>query len=673
MGSSELETPSPTQQAGSFEKIGFILYLLGFVFALWGVAPRWAAEAKNESTEILLDAPALAEWATALSIPRSELEKRLKTTGVNSLAFSELHLDELVDRGMLVAQSGSEFRLTVKSGALGELDPSEQTELLESINQTPNATYLVFRDGQLASDLKNQLTILYGDGVREALGGRVIVVPIARRDLRSSGMGFEFAAIRKAAESGFMIWLRPENRAGFDAVTLEKLFSLWGTLPAVQGVVFGGGPNEAVGFPVNLEVTTEQLKKLGWKVGYIELSPKAQQKGIETLVRSLPELTVRVMAVSPLHQAKLAPFRVLGMYSLGARERNLRVLYVRPYAVPGRPELDEEFLFSLSQELEKAGPASVFEEGGTPAPGLLLTSVLGFCGALVGLLILIQLGLAPRVWWWGFPLLPVILGVGASLIGKAVLFRSLLALAVSVAVPTYTFLRFVYPLLLAPGQHRSLLTGLKVLLICSLLSVTAGIYLAALCSDTTFLLGLDRFRGVKLLTLGAPLLILLCFVVKRYTPKQWLSGLQAQIVIYHALIGGGLLLVLGLLYLRSGNQAGGTATDTERTLRVVLDRVLGVRPRFKEFMVAHPALVCLPLFCSMTGFLPSLVLVLLAGIGQAGIIDTFAHVHTPLDVTLIRVFLGVAFGGVVGGLLMSVAKLVEPRVAKVWNDYKNIS
>lgn len=673
MGSSDIETQSPTLQAGSFEKIGFILYLVGFLFAIWGVAPRWTAEAKHESTEILLDAPALAEWATALSVPRSELEERLKSSGVSSLAFSELHLDELVDRGMLVAQSGSEFGLTLKSGALGELSASQQAEMLESVNRVPNATYLIFNDRQLAVDMKDQLTILYGDEVQEALEGRVIVVPVARRDLRTSGLGFEFAAIRRAADRGFTIWLRPENRAGFGAQTLEKLFSLWGTLPGVQGVVFGGGPNEAVGFPVNLEVTAEQLKKLGWKVGYIELSPKAQQKGIETLVRSLPELTVRVMAVSPLHQAKLAPFRVLGMYSLGARERNLRVLYVRPYAVPGRPELDEEFLLSLSQELEKAGPASVFEEGGTPSPGLFLTSVLGFCGSVVGLLILTQLGLSPRAWWWTFPLLPVVLGVGASALGKAVLFRSLLALAVSIAVPTYTFLRFVYPLLVGEEGNRSLPAGLKALLICSLLSVTAGIYLAALCSDTTFLLGLDRFRGVKLLTLGAPLLILLCFVVKRYTPQQWLNGLRAQIVVYHALIGGGLLLVLGLLYLRSGNQAGGTATDTERTLRVVLDRVLGVRPRFKEFMVAHPALVCLPLFCSMTGFLPSLVLVLLAGIGQAGIIDTFAHVHTPLDVTLIRVFLGVALGGVVGGLLASVAKLVEPMAAKVWNDYKKIS
>jgi hypothetical protein len=54
--------------------------------------------------------------------------------------------------------------------------------------------------------------------------------------------------------------------------------------------------------------------------------------------------------------------------------------------------------------------------------------------------------------------------------------------------------------------------------------------------------------------------------------------------------------------------------------------------------------------------------VLLAGIGQAGIVDTFAHVHTPLDVTLIRVALGVLFGAIIGLMAGGLFSFLEPRV-----------
>ena len=75
--------------------------------------------------------------------------------------------------------------------------------------------------------------------------------------------------------------------------------------------------------------------------------------------------------------------------------------------------------------------------------------------------------------------------------------------------------------------------------------------------------------------------------------------------------------------------------------------------------------VCTPLLAARWGFLPSLVLVLLAGIGQAGIVDTFAHIHTPLDVTLIRVALGVIIGGVIGFFAGGVFSFLEPKVKAV--------
>lgn len=642
------------------ERIGIALYLLGLVFALWGATNRISAEKEHHTTEILLDAQALGQWRQTLKAAPGELEKRLTRDGIASVAVAELHLDDLAEEGRLVAQSGSEFALTLASGGLGVLEETDREALQASLQEESVGTYLLFRDPEFSQALLPQLQILFNQEVKTFAEGRILWLPVTEKALRPAGLGFDPLELKEFANQGFSIWLRPENRAGLTGQELDALFLAWSELPSVQGVIFGGPLNEALGYPDLLEQTARSLKKLSWKLGYIELSPTAQQDGIETLVRELPGQTVRVMAVSPPHQAKLSPFRVLGMYSLGARERNIRALYVRPFNVAGRPELDEEFVYALPDELKTApGPASLFDPATTPKPPLI--SVLALClgaGALA-LLLLSSLGLRVGGLWWGLLLVPC-LGYGlASAVGKGVLFRCLLALAVGIAAPTWAFLKWVFPSVDQP-ERGSLAEGLKVLALTSLASLSAGLYLAALLSETTFLLGLDRFRGVKLLTLGTPVLIVCCFVLKRYSPAQLMEGLRSYVAVYQAILTGGILALFGLLFLRTGNDAGGAASDWERTLRVVLDQALGVRPRFKEFMVAHPAMVCTPLFAARVGFLPPLLLVLLAGIGQAGIVDTFAHVHTPLDVTLIRVGLGVVFGAIIGVIAGGLFSFLEP-------------
>ncbi len=643
------------------QRIGFGLYLLGVVFAIWGSVQRMAAEDKHQASEILLDAESLRQWRQTLKEQPGVLEKKLVEKGISSVAVGELHLDEMVEEGRVVAQSGPQFLLTLAGGALGPV-PDEQAQALEEVaNGETFGTFLIFRNPSFARALLPQARILFGPDVRAFLDDRILWLPVTRKALQPVGLGFNSPEIERLASLGFSIWLRPENRSGLTEQQMTDLFKEWNGLPAVQGVIFGGALNEAMGYPDLLEQTAEALREVGWKIGYIELSPGAQQDGIESLVRALPGQAVRVMAVSPPHQAKLASFRVLGMYSLGARERNIRALYVRPYNVPGRPELDAEFLYALPGELEKQGPADLFDTAATPPPALITVLVLCIASGALALLLLDDLGINVKGAWWLLLIVPVFGFLAANAIGKGVLYRCLLALAVGIGAPLLAFLKWVYPAV--TGERKGTLgEGLRVLVLTSLMSLTAGLFLAALLSETTFLLGLDRFRGVKLLTLGTPVLIVLAFVFKRYTFSQLWGGLRSYVAVYQALLAGVVTVLLGFLFLRTGNDAGGAASDWERTWRVILDQALGVRPRFKEFMVAHPAMVCTPLVASRAGFLPSLLCVLLAGIGQAGIVDTFAHVHTPLDVTLTRVGLGVLFGAIIGLIAGGLFSFLEPRV-----------
>ena len=99
---------------------------------------------------------------------------------------------------------------------------------------------------------------------------------------------------------------------------------------------------------------------------------------------------------------------------------------------------------------------------------------------------------------------------------------------------------------------------------------------------------------------------------------------------------------------RTGNTAPGAASDSERVVRTFLEDLLVVRPRFKEFAFAWPAWTAA---CVLTwrgrGSGVMWLLVLATAVGQADVIDTFAHIHTPFLISLARVAIGLILGIVV--------------------------
>jgi len=79
-----------------------------------------------------------------------------------------------------------------------------------------------------------------------------------------------------------------------------------------------------------------------------------------------------------------------------------------------------------------------------------------------------------------------------------------------------------------------------------------------------------------------------------------------------------------------------------------------VRPRTKEFLIGHPALV-IGAWMLLTGrmrFLP--LAMFLATIGQVSIVNTFCHLHSPLLVSLQRTGWGILLGVGLGLLVLRV-------------------
>jgi hypothetical protein len=103
--------------------------------------------------------------------------------------------------------------------------------------------------------------------------------------------------------------------------------------------------------------------------------------------------------------------------------------------------------------------------------------------------------------------------------------------------------------------------------------------------------------------------------------------------------------------MRTGNDSGIGVSGLELKFRAVLDRLMMVRPRTKEFLIGHPALFLGIAFLLKQRRLLGLPLVALGILGQVSLVNTFCHIHTPLLMSVIRAFNGLALGLVIGWLV----------------------
>jgi hypothetical protein len=127
--------------------------------------------------------------------------------------------------------------------------------------------------------------------------------------------------------------------------------------------------------------------------------------------------------------------------------------------------------------------------------------------------------------------------------------------------------------------------------------------------------------------------------------------LGERLQLWHLLAGVGALVAIVLLLARTGNDPGVGISGIEMKLRDLLDRYL-VRPRTKEFLVGHPALLAaVALAAARVGTRLIVPLAVVGAIGQVSLVNSFCHLHTPLLLTAIRSFNGLWLGVLLGTIL----------------------
>ncbi|MMZ58805.1 hypothetical protein D1872_207980 [compost metagenome] len=191
----------------------------------------------------------------------------------------------------------------------------------------------------------------------------------------------------------------------------------------------------------------------------------------------------------------------------------------------------------------------------------------------------------------------------------------------------------------------------------ALLSVAAVPFVIALLNNITYSLVLDQFRGVSLLHL-APILLIAIYVFLYQGKSIWEElrrWLRTPITLIWV-VAAGVLGVAALYYLsRTGNS--GTLLPGEAAFRSFLENTFGVRPRNKEFLLAHP-LFLVGIFAAFR-YRFAIYAMIIAVMGQLSMVDTFAHIHTPAKLSLIRDVLGLGLGFIVGLIAILIWYIIE--------------
>ena len=231
-----------------------------------------------------------------------------------------------------------------------------------------------------------------------------------------------------------------------------------------------------------------------------------------------------------------------------------------------------------------------------------------------------------------------------------VLAKKMMALLSVITFPTLSCLLVMKP------EKRSVGKSVLALLAMCALSYIGAVLMVGLLADVLFMLKLDGFMGVKIAhvipIVAVPFIL---YIWKAEKPIATVKQLLDKALDYKWALLGAVVAVAGFIYIsRTGNTTAELSTG-EAAMRNFLNDVMGVRPRSKEFLIGYPlTLLLFWLGASKRNW----ILTIPAVIGQVSLVNTYAHIHTALLMSLQRSFNGLVLGIVLGVLLLLAVQLL---------------
>jgi hypothetical protein len=623
-----------------------VLLLAGAAASFSAAAERFALEAADRRVEVVMPYEDLRELAVATRKEPAEVLALLRQEGLTAVFFPEQKVEEGEESGNFTVLSGQELYLLARAGGW------EEVLRREKVKETD--TCFLSGDESTARRLSAQLGIKTGDGRYLALPGVFgAVTSASRKSLTGLGLGFPAAPFSETASAGLRAIVQVRSWPGATKENLDSYFASLRNFGNLAGVCFDG--DALPGYPQLLPVLAENLEKLNVPLLSVEFSP---QKGLAEVAALLDNRVIQLHSAGPEDGRPLPPDQLRQRLLLAASERNVRFLLFSPLPAPpaGDPlEANLRFLAELRKGLERkgyaVGPARPLPPLAQPA-GLTFLAGLGVLSG--GLLFLRNAGLRRYEPWLGV----VLAGCWGGLVAISPLAAAkLAAFAAAVVFPVWGLAQNVR------AKDFSLAKAVLLLLRTTAVSLAGALFVTGLLADTRFMVKLDQFSGVKAAYLFPLVIAAAVFLVRSggLRRKKGLfdsvRGLLNRPILWKwALVALLLGAALALYVLRSGTEEILPPPALELKARALLDQLLLVRPRTKEFLVGHPFLLLL----FFTGYRDEryLPLLLIGAVGQVSVVNTYCHVHTPLFISLLRTFHGLWLGILSGILIVFLWRLV---------------
>ena len=644
------------------------LIVVGMLASLVPAVNRSRQEARNRRVETAVDYADAFNLAIASRVPFPTALAALKTAGITSLAITEDPIDTLRANGAMIVDgvSPNETDLTFTPQFPGQMERVESA--------LANKTSVPIR---VSSD--------------------TIVVSAPYSQIAQLGAGLDPVQVRGAIDAGLYVCPRLYNLPGASAKSIDWMLARvkaqcrrgdrnWATT-----VIFAGP--DVLGNRNHIDDTAQALSDLDLHYGAIEFG---KQIGDDSLSRITLDQLVRVHSIASNEMPTMDEPTAAGRLILGARERNIRLLYIRLFQngmdpstrLPMSPALQalpeplasnaafiEQVRAGLKEGSLRIGKAHSFRENPLPERGpvrrgLLVLIGLGVAGAGV-LLVRRFTGIDGKAFWLllAFSILVAAVCAMPQHTMKA---RQLMALIAAIALPSLGLISLRLP---APGKGIggtlwALDMALRRYVEASLWTAAGVLLVVGELSDRLLMLHIDEFLGIRLAIIAPMLITLLYYGLgladlsggasweerKAAARAKWAALTTSPVLIGEAMSALVGLAVVAVIVLRSGNEPGVGVSGTELSFRSLLNKILFVRPRTKEFLFGHP-LMMMGLSSAFAGNRKWVTLFLAAGaIGQSSMLNTFCHIHTPLIFSALRAMLGWIIGAGIGALLFALLR-----------------
>lgn len=627
------------------KQIGWLIVVAGVLCSLFLWGQRMQSEANYKNVQMVVNYSDIVAMANANDLTEEEFAKALQERGVSAVLYKEWSLGSLNANGQVAIEVGNNIE-----------HASYVEKVSKDVPVSAANAYVALLDKNIAVQVK--------DHVLEKVPGAdyypgqvdVITIPImvpngdsevvtALNKIKEIGAGFDMASIARMSALGMdtvpqlRSWDNPTD------TSLRMAFDEIKAMPNLVYLLFND--KEIPGYPQKNRTVADLLKDdKGNTVVPVATIEFSDQKGLNQLGVLLNKDVIRLHTISNGEMGNLTPDSALDRWMLAARERNMRSLLVRFFDIttPGanlQGNLNYvasiqtgliESGFTLDQPYEK--PASI------PASTILMAMV-GTAVIAGVMLILLEMRL-PKL-----SLLALIGGIAiwlALLLVNPTMAKKMMALLSVITFPTLSCLLIMKP------EARSIGKSVVALLKLCAISYIGAVLMVGLLADILFMLKLDQFIGVKLAhvvpIVAVPFIL---YIWNEEKPLTFVKQLLEKALDYKWTMLGVLVAVAGVIYLSRTGNSGAELSAAESMMRTFLNDVMGVRPRSKEFLIGYPfTLLLFWLGASRKNW----ILTIPAIIGQVSLVNTYAHIHTALIMSMQRSFNGLVLGIAVGLLLI---------------------